>query len=82
MLRYIILIVKHSTTKQNVSATLDGNLLKKLDDLAEETERNRSWLLNKAVEAYLEELEDLKVAKERLHDERLTPSALRNQIGV
>ena len=69
-------------SKQNVSATLDGALLERLDEIAEETERNRSWLINKAVEAYLEELEDLKIAKERLDDERLTPSALRKELGV
>ena len=60
--------------KQNVSITLDGDLLDQLDDLIEETERNRSWLISKAIENYLEELEDLKIAKERLHEERLSPS--------
>lgn len=67
---------------QNISASLDKDLLYKLDKLAEETERNRSWLLNKAVEHYLEELEDLKIAKERLQDERLSPSALRKSLHV
>lgn len=67
---------------QNISASLDKDLLHKLDELAEETERNRSWLLNKAVEHYLEELEDLKIAKERLQDERLSPSALRKSLHV
>lgn len=69
-------------SKQNVSATLDGDLLERLDRVAEETERNRSWLINKAVEVYLEELEDLKVAKNRLDEERLTPAALRKELGV
>jgi predicted DNA-binding protein len=68
--------------KQNISATLDSDLLEKLDAVGEETERNRSWLISKAVEVYLEELEDLRVAKERLHDERLTPSSLRKEIGL
>lgn len=68
--------------KQNVSATLDGELLEKLDSLARETERKRSWLITKAVELYLEELEDLKLAKERLHDPRLTPAELRKELGV
>ena len=68
--------------KQNVSATVDKGLLRKLDELAEETERNRSWLISKAIESYLEDLEDLKVAKGRLADARLTPSGLRKEIGV
>lgn len=67
---------------QNISASLDKDLLLKLDELAEETERNRSWLLNKAVEYYLEELEELKVAKARLQDERLSPAALRKALNV
>ena len=67
---------------QNISATIDKDLLAKLDEIVEETERNRSWLINKAVEAYLEDLEDLKIAKERLHEERLTPSALKKALGV
>lgn len=62
---------------QNISTTIDKDLLIHLDALAEETERNRSWLINKAIRCYLEELEDLKVAKQRLHDERLSPTALR-----
>lgn len=68
--------------KQNVSATLDEDLLEKLDAVAEETERNRSWLISKAVEVYLEELEDLKIAKDRLQDDRLTSAALRKEIGL
>ncbi len=67
---------------QNISATLDKNLLAKLDQLAEATERNRSWLLNKAVEAYLEDLEDLQIAKQRLEEERLSPTALRKSLRV
>ena len=69
-------------SKQNISATLDVETLKKLDSLAEETERNRSWLITKAVEYYIEELEDLRTAKERLNEDRLTPSELRKEIDV
>lgn len=70
------------TSKQNVSATLDRGLLKKLDDLSHETERNRSWLIGKALEVYLEELEDLKVSTSRLGDKRLTPAELRKSVGL
>lgn len=68
--------------KTNVSATIDKKLLKRLDTIAKQTERNRSWLLNKAVECYLEEYEDLNVAKARLSDERLTPAQLRKALHV
>lgn len=68
--------------QQNVSITLDEDLLKQIEALARETERNRSWLIRQAIQVYLEELEDLKLAKERLQEDRLTPAKLRKAIGV
>lgn len=68
--------------KRAVSATLDADLVDRLDALVEETERNRSWLISKAVESYLEELEDLKIAKQRMSDERLSSAELRKKVGV
>lgn len=65
---------------QNISATIDSDLLKRLDEIAEATERKRSWLIVKALELYLEELEDLQIAKDRLKDDRLTPSKLRKEL--
>lgn len=62
---------------QNISATIEKKLLSKLDALAEETERNRSWIIGKAVESYLEDLEDLKIAKQRLEESRLSPSGIK-----
>ena len=69
-------------SKQNISATIDTDLLEKLNELAELTERKRSWLIAKAIECYLEELEDLRIAKERLHDTRLTPAELRKELSA
>jgi predicted DNA-binding protein len=57
-------------------------LVDRLDALAEETERNRSWLIAKAIESYLEELEDIRIAQERLHEERLSPSEIRKKLGL
>lgn len=65
---------------QNISATIDSELLKRLDEIAEATERKRSWLIVKALELYLEELEDLQIARDRLKDDRLTPSKLRKEL--
>ncbi len=69
-------------SKKNISATVSEDLLERLDALAKETERNRSWLVSKAIEAYLEELEDVRIAKQRLHEERLSPSEMRKKLGV
>ena len=66
---------------KNISATLAPTLLKRLDDVARATERNRSWLISKAIESYLEELEDAKVALERLDEDRLSPRELRKALG-
>ncbi len=69
-------------SKKNISATVSEDLLERLDAVAKETERNRSWLVSKAIEAYLEELEDGRIAKQRLHEERLSPSEMRKKLGV
>jgi RHH-type rel operon transcriptional repressor/antitoxin RelB len=68
--------------KQTVSATIDKNLFEKLNLLSGTTERKRSWLINKAIESYLEEIEDLEIALERRRDDRLDPQAFRKLIGV
>lgn len=65
---------------QNISATIDDGLLKRLDEVALLSERKRSWLIVKAIELYLEELEDLEVAQGRLKDERLTPAKLKKAL--
>jgi predicted DNA-binding protein len=62
---------------QNFSATIEKKLLSQLDLLAQKTEKNRSWLIGKAVESYLEELEDVKIAKKRLKEPRLTRMQLK-----
>jgi len=52
----------------SVSVRISDDLVKKLDDLAKETERSRSFLIQKALEAYLDEIADYQVALDRLHD--------------
>ena len=69
-------------SKTNISATIDEELLERLDAVVEETERNRSWFISKAIEAYLDDLEDLRIAKSRLEEERLSPSEMRKKLGV
>lgn len=69
-------------SKQTISASLSADLVARLDALAKETERNRSWLIAKAIDSYLEDLEDLKIARQRLHEERLSPIEIRKKLGV
>lgn len=65
---------------QNISATIDGSLLKRLNEVARSSERKRSWLIAKAIEYYLEELEDLEIARSRLKDQRLSPAKLKKEL--
>jgi len=52
----------------SVSLRLSEKLLKRLDDIAKETERSRSFIIQKALESYLEDYADLQIALDRLHD--------------
>lgn len=51
-----------------VSVRLPKDLAKRLDGIAKETERPRSFIIQKAIEAYIEDVADLQIALDRLHD--------------
>ena len=51
-----------------VSVRLPKDLAKRLDGIAKETERPRSFIIQKAIEAYIEHVADLQIALDRLHD--------------
>jgi RHH-type rel operon transcriptional repressor/antitoxin RelB len=51
-----------------ISIRLTDDLASKLSDIAKETERPKSFHVQKALEAYLAELADLQVALDRLRD--------------
>ena len=51
-----------------VSVRIPDKLALKLSEIAEETERSKSFHVQKALETYLAELADLQVALDRLHD--------------
>ena len=51
-----------------ISVRVSDDLASKLSEIAEETERTKSFHVQKALEAYLMELADLQVAYDRLHD--------------
>jgi RHH-type rel operon transcriptional repressor/antitoxin RelB len=51
-----------------LSVRIPDDLAAKLSDIAEETERPKSFHVQKALESYLTELADLQVAYDRLHD--------------
>jgi len=51
-----------------ISVRIPDKLAKALNSVAKTTERSRSFLIQKALESYLEEQADLQIALDRLHD--------------
>ena len=51
-----------------ISVRLPDGIAKKLGRVAKETERSRSFVVQKAVETYLDDFADLQVALDRLRD--------------
>ena len=51
-----------------ISVRLPEELAGQLDSVAKETERPRSYIIQKALEAYLEDYADLQIAFDRMHD--------------
>lgn len=51
-----------------ISVRISDELASKLSEIAKETERPKSFHIQKALESYLSELADLQVAYDRLHD--------------
>lgn len=51
-----------------ISVRLPKELAEQLDCIAKETERPRSFIIQKALEFYIEDFSDLQVALDRLHD--------------
>ena len=54
--------------RKAISVRLPRDLAEQLDAVAEETERPRSYIIQKAIESYIEDYADLHVALDRLHD--------------
>ena len=51
-----------------ITARVPDDLVKALDEAAAEFKRSRAAIIRQALERYLEDLDDLSVALERLHD--------------
>lgn len=51
-----------------ISVRIPKDLANQLDSIAKETERPRSFIIQKALESYIEDFADLQIALDRLHD--------------
>jgi len=52
----------------SISVRLPPDLADQLDRIAKETERSKSFVIQKALEAYMKEYADLQIAWDRLHN--------------
>jgi RHH-type rel operon transcriptional repressor/antitoxin RelB len=68
-----------------ISVRLPKEIADQLDSIARETERPRSFIIQKALEAYIEDFADLQVALDRLHDKTdpaISGKSLRKSLGI
>lgn len=68
-----------------ISIRLPKELADRLDGIARETERSRSYIMQKALESYIEDYADLQIALDRLHDRTdpvISGKELRKALGL
>jgi len=68
-----------------ISVRLPKILTDQLDSIAKEIERPRSYIIQKAIESYLEDYADLQVALDRLRDKTdpvVSGKELRKSLGL
>ncbi|NQU41628.1 MAG: ribbon-helix-helix protein, CopG family [Lentisphaerae bacterium] len=68
-----------------ISVRLPENVAKALGRVAHETERSRSFVIQKAVESYLDDFADLQVAIDRLRDKAdpvISSKDMRKSLGL
>jgi len=71
--------------KTAVSVRLSKSIADRLDGIAKETERTRSFIIQQALETYIEDYADLQIALDRLrnnHDEIISGKELRKALGL
>jgi len=68
-----------------ISVRLPKILAEQLDSIAKETERPRSYIIQKALESYIEDYADIQIALDRLHDKTdpiVSGKELRKSLGI
>ena len=68
-----------------ISVRLPKGLAEQLDHIAAETDRPRSYIIQKALESYIEDYSDLQIALDRLHDRTdplVSSKDLRKSLGL
>ena len=68
-----------------ITVSLPGKLSKQVNSYCIETERPKSWLIQKALESYFKDLQDLEIALSRKldnSDEEITLDEARRELGL
>ncbi len=68
-----------------ISIRIPDELAQQLNNVSKETERPRSFIIQKALESYIEDYADLQIALDRLHDKTdpIIPSKeLKKSLGL
>jgi len=68
-----------------ISVRIPKDLADQLDSIAKETKRPRSFIIQKALESYIEDFADLQIALDRLHDkgdEIISSNEIRKSLGL
>jgi RHH-type transcriptional regulator, rel operon repressor / antitoxin RelB len=68
-----------------ISIRLPENLANSLEEVARETERSKSFLIQKAIQQFLEEQADLQIALDRLNDNSdkiVSVNEMRQEFGL
>ena len=68
-----------------ISVRLPDDLAKQLDGIASDTDRPKSYVIQKALEAYLQERADLQIALDRLYDTTdpvISGKEMRKKLGL
>lgn len=69
----------------SVSLRLPDELARKLNDIAKETERSKSFIIQKAIESYLDDFADVQVALDRLQDKTdkvISDAEMKKALGI
>lgn len=70
--------MKHNKMNSYISVRLSEELILKLEEILKETERPKSYYIQKAIEQYLIERANLQIALDRLHDTTDTVISLKD----
>ena len=65
-----------------ISITIDEVLAEKLARIADETHRKKSYLVNRALEEFFEEIEDLELAHDRRGGKATPLNQAKRELGI